>query len=69
MTNKINYYSILDNYIGLRDSDTGKINAIKFEWDGEVLERGDIPNLFDRIVYVLESNPDRAEILEKKDFI
>ena len=60
---------ILDNYIGLRDSDTGKINAIKFEWDGAVLEREDIPNLFDRIVDVLELNPDRAEILTKKDFM
>lgn len=60
---------ILDNYIGLRDSDTGKINAIKFEWDGAVLEREDIPNLFDRIVDVLELNPDQAEILIKKDFM
>ena len=60
---------ILDNYIGLRDSDTGKINAIKFEWDGAVLEREDIPNLFDRIVDVLELNPDRAKILTKKDFM
>ena len=60
---------ILDNYIGLRDSDTGKINSIKLEWDGAVLEREDIPNLFDRIVDVLELNPDQAEILTKKDFM
>ena len=63
MTNKINYYSILDNYIGLRDSDTGKINAIKRKLDGKVFESEDLPILFDRIVDVLESNPDRAEII------
>lgn len=60
---------ILDNYTGLRDSVTGKIDSIKFDLDGIFFEREDIPDLFDKIVNVLEANKDRARILTKNDFM
>lgn len=60
---------ILDNYIGLRSSVTGKIDSLKSDWDGAVFEREDIPDIFDKIVSVLEANTDRAEILTKNDFM
>ena len=70
--NLITEYSdnfILENYIGLRNPVTGKIDGIKIEWDSPEFGRGKNPNLFDRIVKILEANHDKAEILVRKDFI
>ena len=69
--NLVNHSSrfILDNLFGLRNSETGKIDAITFDLDGTTFDREQLPELFDKIVYVLETHKDKAQILTKEDFM
>lgn len=60
---------VLENFKGFLDYETGKIDAIQSEWDGAVVYRNNAPDLFDEIVKVLEDNPDKAQIINKNDFM
>lgn len=60
---------VLNNYSARRDSVTGEIDLIISSWDGVSFTRDEAPDFFDKIVKVLEANPDSAQILTKKDFM
>ena len=60
---------ILDNYSGIRNSETGKIDVITSTWDGTSVIRDECPDFFDKVVKVLETNVGSAQILTKKDFM
>ena len=59
---------ILDNFSGIRNSETGKIDVITSTWDGTSVIRDECPDFFDEVVKVLETNVGSAQILTKKDF-
>ena len=59
----------LENYSACRDSVTGKIDLIISSWDGVSFTRDECPDFFDRIVKILEANPDSAQISTRNDFM
>ena len=50
---------ILENFTGILNSETGKIDIITSTWDGTSLTRDECPDLFDEVAMVLANNPDR----------
>ena len=60
---------ILENFTGVRNSETGKIDIITSTWDGTSVTRDECPEIFDDVVRVFEANPGSAQILTKNDFI
>ena len=60
---------ILENFSGIRNSETGKIDIITSTWEGASVTRDDCPDLFDEVARVLEANPGSAQIMTKKDFM
>ena len=60
---------ILENFTAIRNSETGKIDVITSTWDGVSFTRDEDPDFFDKIVRVLEANPDSDQILTKNDFM
>ena len=60
---------VLNNFSGIRNSETGKIDVITSTWDGTSVTRDECPDLFDEVVKVLETNVGSAQILTKKDFM
>ena len=60
---------ILENFTGILNSETGKIDIITSTWDGTSLTRDECPDLFDEVAMVLVNNPDRSQIFTKKDFM
>ena len=60
---------VLNNFSGIRNSETGKIDVITSNWDGVSVTRDEYTDLFDQVVKVLEANVGSAQILNKKDFM
>ena len=60
---------VLNNFSGIRNSETGKIDVITSTWDGVSVTRDEYTDLFDEVVKVLEANVGSAQILNKKDFM
>ena len=60
---------VLNNFSGIRNSETGKIDVITSNWDGVSVTRDEYTDLFDEVVKVLEANVGSAQILNKKDFM
>ena len=60
---------VLNNFSGIRNSETGKIDVITSTWDGTSVTQDECPDLFDEVVKVLETNVGSAQILTKKDFM
>lgn len=60
---------VLENYSGLRNSETGDIDIITSSWDGASFTRNECPAFFDKIVETLLANQDKAKIFTKQDFM
>lgn len=60
---------VLENYSARRDSVTGEIDLITSTWDGVSFTRDEAPDYFDKIVKVLEANPELAQISTKNDYM
>lgn len=60
---------ILENFTGVRNSETGKIDIITSTWDGTSVTRDECPGVFDDVVRVLEKNPGSAQIFNRNDFM
>ena len=65
LTNDASTQFILENYIPVRDPNTGDIVSIKSTWDGESFTYEDSPSFFDMVARVFE-NRSINEVLGRK---